>query len=154
MDPALNNYLKAADMAYDIGEIHALTPDCAHYDTLLRQQEVLRLLDQAVDGGYVQAYPMKALLSASDDWSTFRLVRPELFRQILLEGIDRGCLAPEHDEAWTWMTLAAENNDPEEFMDDMERYYDLLMTALEHGNYDAETIMDMIWPPEQVIEED
>ena len=31
MDPALNNYLKAADMAYDIGEIHALTPDCAHY---------------------------------------------------------------------------------------------------------------------------
>ena len=82
MDPALNNYLKAADMAYDIGEIHALTPDCAHYDTLLRQQEVLGLLDQAVDGGYVQAYPMKALLSASDDWSTFRLVRPELFRQI------------------------------------------------------------------------
>ena len=80
MDPALNNYLKAADMAYDIGEIHALTPDCAHYDTLLRQQEVLGLLDQAVDGGYVQAYPMKALLSASDDWSTFRLVRPELFR--------------------------------------------------------------------------
>ena len=43
MDPALNNYLKAADMAYDIGEIHALTPDCAHYDTLLRQQEVLGL---------------------------------------------------------------------------------------------------------------
>lgn len=37
MDPALNNYLKAADMAYDIGEIHALTPDCAHHDTLLRQ---------------------------------------------------------------------------------------------------------------------
>lgn len=66
MDPALNNYLKAADMAYDIGEIHALTPDCAHHDTLLRQQEVLGLLDQAVDGGYVQAYPMKALLSAAD----------------------------------------------------------------------------------------
>ena len=63
MDPALNNYLKAADMAYDIGEIHALTPDCAHHDTLLRQQEVLGLLDQAVGGGYVQAYPMKALLS-------------------------------------------------------------------------------------------
>lgn len=48
MDPALNIYLKAADMAYDIGEIHALTPDCAHHDTLLRQQEVLGLLDQAV----------------------------------------------------------------------------------------------------------
>ena len=29
-----------------------------------------------------------------------------------------------------------------------------VMTALEHGNYDAETIMDMIWPPEQIIEED
>lgn len=40
MDPALNIYLKAADMAYDIGEIHVLTPDCAHHDTLLRQQEV------------------------------------------------------------------------------------------------------------------
>ena len=42
MDPALNIYLKAADMAYDIGEIHALTPDCAHHDTLLRQQRALK----------------------------------------------------------------------------------------------------------------
>ena len=39
MDPALNKYLKAADMAYDIGEIHALTPDCTHHDTLDPQRQ-------------------------------------------------------------------------------------------------------------------
>ena len=46
------------------------------------------------------------------------------------------------------------NNDPEEFMTDMERYYDILATADEEGNEIALDIMNAIWEPEQIIEED
>lgn len=46
------------------------------------------------------------------------------------------------------------NNDPEEFMTDMERYYDILATAAEEGNEIALDIMNTIWEPEQIIEED
>lgn len=50
--------------------------------------------------------------------------------------------------------LAAEHNDPTEFMTDMDHYFDLLMTATEHGNHNAHEIMDMIWEPENCQEED
>ena len=76
------------------------------------------------------------------------------FRHILLEGIDKGCLAPDQEEAWDWMEAAAGNNDPAEFMDDTERWYDILMTATEEGNTIARDIMDRIWEPEQTIDED
>ena len=39
-------------------------------------------------------------------------------------------------------------------MTDMDRYYDLLASAAEEGNEDALDIMNTIWPPEQLIEED
>ena len=36
----------------------------------------------------------------------------------------------------------------------MTYYFDLVMTAVEHGNQDARDIMDMIWEPENCQEED
>ena len=82
------------------------------------------------------------------------MVRMSQFRQILLEGIDCGALAPDDDAGWEWLYAAAECNDPQEFMTDMDRYYDLLASAAEEGNEDALDIMNTIWPPEQIIEED
>ena len=49
--------------------------------------------------------------------------------------------------------LAAEHNDPPEFMTDMDHYFDLLLTATELGNHNAHEIMDMIWEPENCQEE-
>lgn len=39
-------------------------------------------------------------------------------------------------------------------MTDMERYYDILAKAAEEGNEIALDIMNTIWEPEQIIEED
>ena len=82
------------------------------------------------------------------------IVRPGLFRLVLLEGIGLGCLAPDKTLAWEWMETAAVNNDPATFMDDMDRYYDLLAAAAENGVAEARRLMDRIWEPEQIIEED
>ena len=37
---------------------------------------------------------------------------------------------------------------------DMEKCYDMLMTALENGVEEARPVMNRIWEPEQEIEED
>lgn len=102
----------------------------------------------------VSLYPLKALLAACDNWTTFEIVRLKQFKEILLKGIDKGCLLHDENYAWQIMEIAATNNDPAEFMDDMERYYDILATAAENGNTIALDIMNRIWEPEQIIEED
>lgn len=102
----------------------------------------------------IQLYPLAALLASTDNWQTCEIVRMERFREILLEGIDLGCLAPDMDFSWEILEIAAKNNDPTEFMTDMERYYDILATASEEGNTIALDIMNQIWEPEQIIEED
>lgn len=102
----------------------------------------------------VSLYPLAALIMSCDNWDTFEIVRMEQFKKILLKGIEKGCLLHDEDYAWQIMEIAAANNDPTEFMDDMERYYDILATAAEHGNTIALDIMNQIWEPEQIIEED
>lgn len=101
-----------------------------------------------------EAYPLYALTASCDDWDSFEIVRPDIFRSILLEGIGKGCLNPEADYAWEILSLAAAKNDPATFMDDLEEFYHILATATENGNYTALDIMDQIWEPEQIIEED
>ena len=115
---------------------------------------MLDLLNEAINGGMVEVYPLKALLAASNNWATGLIVRRGLFQNILLEGIEKGCLAPDKEVAWEWLDTAAVNNDPTFFMTDMERYYDILCTAAEAGNNIALNLMNTIWEPEQIIEED
>lgn len=114
----------------------------------------LKLIDELIREGDIGLYVLKAILMASNDWSTGEFVRPSLFRQILLEGIEKGCLTPDYANDWDWLETAAENNDPAEFMDDMDRWYDILASAVECGNEVARDIMNRIWEPEQIIEED
>ena len=52
-----------------------------------------------------------------------------------------------------WIEVVKVNPDTNEIDDDSSKNVKTRVW-LEHGNYDAETIMDMIWPPEQIIEED
>ena len=136
-----------------------------HYEEALRllasksaadEQRVLNLLKESIDEGFVDAYPLYALLSASNDWSALVICRMTQFQILLREGISKGCLEPVgHDSAWYWLGVAGEHNDPTPFLDDdMEGYYDLLMTAVEQGNDTARDLMMAIWEPEQEIEED
>lgn len=123
-------------------------------ETVDDEERVLALLDLDLELGDVGSYPLKALLSACNNWHTAKIVRLGQFQEILLEGIEKGALAPDDETGWSWMKVAAETNDPETFMTDMDRYYDLLASAVENGNTDALDIMNTIWEPEQIIEED
>lgn len=118
------------------------------------EQKVLDQVNAAIENGDIELYPMKALLAASNDWSTGLITRMGLYKIILLEGIGKGALAPENEYAWEWIAAAATNNAPEEFVDDKTLYYDLLSTAAESGIPIALDIMDRIWEPENIIEED
>lgn len=71
-----------------------------------------------------------------------------------MEGIERGSLAPDNYFGWEWMEVATKYNAPTDFMEDMELYYEVLDTAACHGVVEAIDIMDSIWEPEQIIEED
>ena len=122
--------------------------------TLNDEQEVLNKVNEAIEAGDIELYPMKALLAASNDWNTGLITRMGLYKNILLEGVKRGALSLENEYAWEWIGAAATNNDPEEFIDDKTLYYDLLSTAAESGVTIALDIMNRIWEPENIIEED
>lgn len=115
---------------------------------------VLRLMDELIKQGDEELIILKALLSASNNWYSGEIVRPEVFRRILLKGIDRRCLSPENINAWSWMKDATLNNDLSEFKDDLNRYYDIFAKAAEGGNEDACYVMKRIWEPDKMIEED
>lgn len=119
------------------------------------EQTVIDMINEAINEGDMEMYPMKALLTACNDWSTMNIVRISFYREILLEGVEAGALAPENEFSWHWVRLATINNDAEElFQDDIERYYNLMMDAAENGNEDALYVSELIWEPEDIIEED
>lgn len=134
--------------------IHSRSEKSLYPETTEQEQEILDMIDKMIDEGVIELYPLKALLEASNNWNTCLIVRISFFKETLLEGIEKGCLAPEMENAWAWMEVAAENNDPVEFMDDVDLYYDILATAAEEGNMIARDIMNDIWEPENIIEED
>lgn len=123
-------------------------------ETTEDEQRVLTLVDMEIESGDVGCHVLKALLSSCNNWFSASITRLGQFQEILLEGIDKGALAPDDETGWRWMKAAAETNDPATFITDMDRYYDLLSCAVENGNYDALDVMNAIWEPEQIIEED
>ncbi len=152
---------KLTDLWNEIGRLyeriyerHSVAGGSVMPATAAAEERVLALIDNVIAAGDVGAYVIKAHLASCNNWYTGVIVRISQFRQILLEGIEHGALAPDDDAGWEWLYAAAECNDPQEFMTDMDRYYDLLASAAEEGNEDALDIMNTIWPPEQIIEED
>lgn len=142
------------DSTFDLLESIAAKHRAGDFRTTADEQKVLDQVNAAIEDGDIELYPMKALLAASNDWNTGLVTRMGLYKNILLEGIDKGALVPGNEYAWEWIAAAATNNDPEEFVDDKTLYYDLLSTAAESGIAIALDIMDRIWEPEDIIEED
>lgn len=145
----------------EIDEIPKMALDAATYsggDWLERSNRTIRVIDfvkRAVKEGNTGLYVALALLSASGRWEYCVIHCPEKFRKIFTEGLRKGALAPDDDNpAWDWMEIAIKNNDPGDFADDMDLYYDALATAAENGIWIARDIMDMIWEPENCQEED
>ena len=147
-------YNKVVDMIVEIADIHKQSEHSIYQQTAEQEQAVIDNINVLIGEGMIELYPLKALLASSNNWSTFLIVRISIFRDILLEGVNKGCLEADKSLAWDWVDVAAVNNDPTDFMDEMEQYYDLLATAAEDGNTIALDIMNTIWEPEQIIEED
>lgn len=120
-----------------------------------RTIDVIEHIERAVKEGNTGLYVAWALLSASGRWEHCVIHCPARFRKIFTEGLRKGALAPDIDNpAWEWMEIAIRNNDPGDFADDMDLYYEALATAAENGVWLARDIMDMIWEPENCQEED
>lgn len=124
------------------------------YMLTARKKEILHFIDKAIGKGNTGLYVAKALLTEYNNWGTCEINCIQSFRHELLKGIERGCLAPDNHFGWEWMEVATKYNDPSGFMEDMELYYEVLDTAAKHGVVEAIDIMNSIWEPEQIIEDD
>ncbi len=119
-----------------------------------QKNEILHFIEIAIEHGNTGLYVAKALLNIYNDWSTCEISDLHTFQKKLLEGIEHGCLAPDNYYGWEWLEVAAKYNNPACFMEDMDLYYEVLDTAASHGVVEAIDIMNSIWEPEQIIEED
>lgn len=119
-----------------------------------RKNEILHFIEIAIEHGNTGLYVATALLNIYNDWSTCEISDLHTFQKELLEGIEHGCLAPDNYYGWEWLEVATKYNNPDCFMEDMDLYYEVLDSAASHGVVEAIDIMNSIWEPEQIIEED
>lgn len=119
-----------------------------------RKKAILHFIDKIIEQGNTGLYVAKALLTEYNNWGTCKINSLHFFRQQLLEGIERGCLTPDNHFGWEWLEVATKYNDPADFMEDIELFYEVLDTAACYGVVEAIDIMNSIWEPEQIIEED
>lgn len=97
------------------------------------REEIIGYIDALIEQGDKGLYVMKALLMASDDWATCKIVRNDLFTDIFTEGVRCGCLEPKYIHAWEWIEIAIKYNYPGSFMNDMDFYRRALTDAWENG---------------------
>lgn len=131
-----------------IRSIHAGKGESVIRETTAEEQEVLDGINALIDQGCVDLYPMKALLWASNNWDSKKIVRPGLYADILQEGIEKGALDPENHRAWVWIKEsieANENMDPYTFLGDPEIIDPIIIAAATPANYFAEAVKKKIW---------
>ena len=147
------NYIGIWNMIASLGhdEMEGETDSCI---LAARKKEILHFIKIAIEHGNTGLYVAKALLNLYNDWSTCKISNLSAFQKELFEGIEHGCLTPDNYYGWEWLEVATKYNDPACFMEDMDLYYELLDTAASRGVAEAIDIMNSIWEPEQIIEED
>lgn len=77
-------------------------------------------------------------MTECNHWGTCKINSLYFFRQQLLKGIECGCLTPDNYFGWEWLEVATKYNDPADFMEDMELYYEVLDTAAGYGVIEAQ----------------
>ena len=140
------NYVSAERILSDtfdsIAEYHSRI-NCPNYpETESRQALVLALLEELCKRDVEFRIPL-AILSDADNWAEVNLVRPYIFRRLLLEGAKQGALSPENEFVWSWIRIVALQN-PAEFTDNKQFYIELFAPAVEAGNEVAREIVDTL----------
>ncbi len=125
-----------------------------------QEQKVLDNMKELIEKyGHNDLYLYRAALTACNNWATMMLVRPSSFSNDLADAIYHyGSLAPEREIDWTILQKVAEANPDMYFIEGMEKLYDIICTAIEQGDetvaYCATVVRDIIWEPENPIDED
>ncbi len=147
-------------MIDDIVAIHKQSKSIVNEATAKMEQAVLDDLNRLIkEFGRTDLFIRRAALDACNNWHKLVLSRGTGFKMDVETGVeDYGSLAPDSLVDWQTLEQLSENNDPEEFMDDKEKYYDLLAAAMEEGSQEVcditRDIMNTIWEPENCQEED
>lgn len=119
------------------------------------REEIIGYVDALIERGDMGLYVMKALLMASDDLATCKIVRPDQFAEIFTDGVRKGCLNPKFIHAWEWIEIAVKYNDPASFMNDMDLYRKALTDAWENGGeWLARDLLYTIFEADNCKEED
>lgn len=109
------------------------------------EQEVLDNLNTLIVKGHTDLYPLKALLWASNNWYTKRIVRAGMYTDILQEGIEKDALGPQNEAAWWWVKKALDANDYEyRLLGDVDIIAPLIQNASDAHNWWAEKIRKKI----------
>ncbi len=146
-------YDRAVSGINEVYEIHKESTSSFISETVKQEEDVLATLGHLIAvEGLVEFRLYRALLDSCNNWSTLVIARISEFKRAFAIAVDEDDF--EYDFAWDTLELAAQNNNPQYFMDDMDKYYDFLATATENGNDVALDIMNTIWEPENIIEED
>ncbi len=158
MDRQLRN--EVFDILEEIEKIHSGIDSNIINETTELEQKVLDGMKALIEEyGHHDLFLYRAALSACNNWSTFRLVRESFFSMDLEEGIrSYGCLAPDRELDWAVLQTVAEANPDMYFIEDMEGLYDIICNAIEKADddipYMATVVRDIIWEPENPIDED
>lgn len=130
----------------EIVKIHAnITDKFVINETTEMEQEVLDNLNTLIDKGHTDLYPLKALLWASNNWYTKRIVRAGMYTDILQEGIEKDALGPQNEAAWWWVKKALDANDYEyRLLGDVDIIAPLIQNASDAHNWWAEKIREKI----------
>ncbi len=134
---------------------------CMDEDRKARKKKALDEMKNLCDAYESQhdLYLDWAFLKTCDDWSTYISDRPDEFRENILIAIEKyNGLSPDRYLDWAVMLNVLTKNPDFLPMDDMDRFNDLTLTAIEQGPQDisdlATEVFNIIWEPEDIIEED
>ncbi len=124
------------------------------------EQKVMDNLNVLIwEHGHDDLFICKAALDACNNWHTMKLVRNSMFSMDLEDGLkNHGSLATDRTTDWIYLQRIAECNPEMYFIEDMDLLYDTICNAIEQGDddvaYMATVVRDIIWEPENPIEED
>ncbi len=69
------------------------------------------LVDLHIKDGWIELYPMKALLYACPDWKRMKICDEPLYAEIMREGFRNHCLRSKSEIARNWIAMARVYND-------------------------------------------
>ncbi len=122
-----------------------------------KEQKVVDNLQRLIEEyGHHDLYLYRSFLMACNNWYRNIVTRGSGFKIDLLDAVNHyGALSPGDSIGWMVMQEVVLKNPRLDFMDDMDRFYDIVSTAVEEGDQEvfdmALEVRNAIWEPEETV---